>query len=401
MSQIYLKTKLTLIIGENHLVSESVEKRNTIISKYNSLHTSGEIDFDEAQIEVIASLDQILAKLVDKEKTTSRGIFSRIFGNRENKRITLKGLYIWGAVGRGKTILMDMFYELCPIERKKRIHFHEFMTDVHARVHRYRQALKRGEVSEEDPIPPVAKELAADIEVLCFDEFSVTDIADAMILGRLFTQLFSLQVLVIATSNVEPSNLYTDGLNRSLFVPFIKLLETYVDIICLDSPTDYRLEKLGTNPVYLTPLNQETRKQMNSLWYRLTGTLEGNQEWIEIKGRKIEVPCAIFGAARFTFDDLCGNPNGAAEYLELARKYHTFFIDEVPDLDISKRNEAKRFITLIDTLYNNRTRVILSAQSKPENIYQANSGNEVFEFQRTISRLREMQSSEYLTQVDI
>ena len=379
----------------------SVESTNTVISKYNSLHNSGEINFDQSQIEVVTELDQILAKLREREKVSKGGFFSKFFGSKGHESSLIKGLYIWGAVGRGKTILMDMFFELCPIECKKRIHFHEFMADVHARVHNYRQALKRGEVSDEDPIPPVANELAKEMEVLCFDEFAVTDIADAMILGRLFTQLFSQGVLVIATSNVEPAKLYLDGLNRALFVPFLKLLEQYVGTICLDSPTDYRLEKLGTNPVYLTPLNNETTKQMNSLWFRLTGSLAGDQEWIEIKGRKIEIPCTIAGAARFSFADLCGNPNGAAEYLALAKKYHTIFIDGVPELDISKRNEAKRFITLIDTLYDNRVRVILSAQTEPEKIYQATSGNEVFEFQRTTSRLREMQSSEYLTQVDI
>ena len=382
-------------------MNDSVESTNTVISKYNSLHNSGEINFDPSQIEVVTELDQILAKLREREKVSKGGFFSKFFGSKGRESSLIKGLYIWGAVGRGKTILMDMFFELCPIECKKRIHFHEFMADVHARVHNYRQALKRGEVSDEDPIPPVANELAKEMEVLCFDEFAVTDIADAMILGRLFTQLFSQGVLVIATSNVEPAKLYLDGLNRALFVPFLKLLEQYVDTICLDSPTDYRLEKLGTNPVYLTPLNNETTKQMNSLWFRLTGSLAGDQEWIEIKGRKIEIPCTIAGAARFSFTDLCGNPNGAAEYLAFAKKYHTIFIDGVPELDISKRNEAKRFITLIDTLYDNRVRVILSAQTEPEKIYQATSGNEVFEFQRTTSRLREMQSSEYLTQVDI
>ena len=382
-------------------MNKNIERSNTIISKYNSLHNSGEIDFDNAQIEVVSELDQILAKLRDQKKNSEKGLLGKFFGKKSNQQKSIKGLYIWGAVGRGKTILMDMFFEICPVERKKRIHFHEFMADVHARVHKYRQALKRGEVSDVDPIPPVARELARDMEVLCFDEFSVTDIADAMILGRLFTQLFSLGVIVIATSNVEPSKLYLDGLNRSLFLPFLKLLEQHVDTICLESPIDYRLEKLGTNPVYLTPLNNETTKQMNSLWFRLTGALEGKQEWIEIKGRKIEVPSTTAGAARFSFSDLCGNPNGASEYLALAKKYHTFFIDDVPELNVSKRNEAKRFITLIDTLYDNRTRVILSAQTEPEKIYQATSGNEVFEFQRTISRLREMQSTDYLTQVDI
>jgi cell division protein ZapE len=320
-----------------------------------------------------------------------------LFANKKNQLwASVQGLYIWGGVGRGKTMLMDLFFEVTVIRRKRRVHFHEFMLDVHERIHAHRQAHKRGEVKGDDPIPPVAGQIAEETRLLLFDEFSVTDIADAMILGRLFTQLFELGVIVVATSNVEPTNLYKDGLNRQLFMSFINLLISKVDVLHLDSPTDYRLEKLAGAPVYVTPLDERADPQMDVLWSKLTHGMKSHTEELENKGRKIPVPCAAAGAARFTFDDLCMQPLGASDYLRIARAFGTVFLDHVPVMSKARRNEAKRFIILIDTLYDNGIKLVLSAEAEPQNLYAAESGTEAFEFDRTASRLIEMRSEAYL-----
>lgn len=362
---------------------------------YDALVRAGEVDSDPAQLELTDRYDRLIEEICTKRLSRKSSALGWLFGKRK-EIATVKGLYVHGEVGRGKTMLMDMFLQLLPIERKRRAHFNDFMADAHERINAHRQALKRGETKQEDPIPPVAEALAEQAWVLCFDEFTVTDIADAMILSRLFSALFERGVVLIATSNVAPDNLYRDGLNRQLFLPFVDILKKHVDVINLDSRTDYRLEKLDRQPVYLTPLNSETTKRMDAAW---TAHKDGQQEKpdvVHIKGRDIVVRQSVAGAARFTFDELCAQPLAANDYIAIVSRYQTLFIDDVPVLDHSRRNEAKRFILLIDVLYDHHARLFVSAEAQPEKLYQAKQGVEAFEFDRTASRLFEMQSAEYL-----
>jgi cell division protein ZapE len=270
------------------------------------------------------------------------------------------------------------------------------MADAHERIHAWRQKVKRGEVGDGDPIPPVAGELVEEAWVLCFDEFSVTDITDAMILSRLFSELFARGCVLVATSNVAPDDLYRDGLNRGLFLPFIALLEAHVRVFDLDARTDYRLEKTARLPVYLSPLTEETRRGMDEAWGEITAGKLVTTEKLTVKGHDVAVPRQAGGAARFTFAELCAHPLGASDYAALAERYDTIFIDGVPRLAEKSRNEAKRFITLIDTLYVRRVRLFASAEAAPAELMQARKGNEAFEFARAASRLIEMQSRDYL-----
>jgi cell division protein ZapE len=308
----------------------------------------------------------------------------------------LKGLYIYGEVGRGKTMLMDLFYEASPVQRRRRAHFHEFMIDVHERVHGLRQKMKVGEYAGEDPIELVAKDLAREAWLLCFDEFHVTDIADAMILGRLFAQLFTRGVVVVATSNVAPVDLYKDGLNRALFVPFIDMLEAHMDIVRLASRTDFRLEKLAGLPVWYVPADEAADAALDDAWRRLARENDGAAQELALKGRTIHVPRAAMGVARFSFHDLCEQPLAAADYLRIAHEYHTIILDHIPVMTFDNRNAAKRFIILIDTLYDMNVKLIASAAAEPDALYRADEGYEAQEFRRTASRLIEMRSEEYL-----
>ena len=305
------------------------------------------------------------------------------------------GLYIYGGVGRGKSMLMDMFFETAPTEPRRRVHFHEFMQEVHGAVHEWRQAHKEGTVKGDDPIAPVAADIAKSATLLCFDEFQVTDITDAMILGRLFTALFEHGVVVVATSNRPPDDLYKDGLNRALFEPFIDLMKQKLDILELDGGVDYRMQRMKGAPVYYSPLSEETEEAMQTAWERLTDMEKGETVILELKGRHVIVPQSAKGVARFTFDDLCRMPLGAADYLKVAITYHTVLIDNIPELEANMRNEAKRFVTLIDALYEKKVKLIASAETEPEGIYPDGDGS--FEFERTASRLEEMRSEEYLS----
>lgn len=366
-------------------------------ARYNALVAAGEITEDDAQLAAVRKLDELNSRLAEMRLASKKSALGWLFAKKKNQMwATVQGLYMWGGVGRGKTMLMDLFFEVTVIRRKRRAHFHEFMTDVHERIHAYRQALKRGEVKGDDPIPPVANQIAEETRLLCFDEFSVTDIADAMILGRLFTRLFELGVVVVATSNVDPKDLYRDGLNRQLFLPFIDLLGQNVDIIELDSPTDYRLEKLAGAPVYVTPLGEEADRQVKDLWHKLTHGVKPHAEELENKGRKIPVQAVASGVARFSFDELCRQPLGASDYLRIAHAYSTIFVENVPVMEKAQRNEAKRFINLIDTLYDNGIKLVISADAEPNGLYRAPDGTEAFEFDRTTSRLIEMRSEAYL-----
>ena len=364
-------------------------------TRYAALIGAGKIEADPGQ-EVLAghlaALERRLEQNILAQKSSSLGW---LFGQRQKDRSAVRGLYIYGEVGRGKTLLMDLFFETSAVRRKRRVHFHEFMADVHERVHVYRQELKNGN-SGPDPIHRAAEAIAEEAWLLCFDEFHVTDIADAMILGRLFTRLFELGVVVVATSNLAPSELYRDGLNRALFLPFIALLQKQCEVVRLEARVDFRLEKLTGVPTWYVPDDAKAQSALDEAWRRLAGSHAGATHELMVKGHAVRVPQAAMGVARFSFADLCGQPLGASDYLRIAHEFHTIILDHIPAMDYERRNEAKRFIILIDTLYDHAVKLLASAQAQPDDLYRADQGFEVLEFARTASRLIEMRSQAYL-----
>ncbi|MEQ9155046.1 MAG: cell division protein ZapE [Roseitalea porphyridii] len=374
----------------------SWKRHDTVGSAYAARVASGEFSADPAQVALAERLDTLLSEVSTKRLATKSSALGWMFGRKRSSNVPPRGLYVHGSVGRGKTMLMDMFFELVPAKRKRRAHFLDFMADAHARIHAHRQKLKNGETKETDPVPPVASQLIDEAWVLCFDEFSVTDIADAMLLSRLFEQLFSRGCVLVATSNVEPDNLYRDGLNRQLFVPFIGLLKENVDIVNLDARTDYRMETTTRLPVYHRLDGDEGDAAMDMAWKRVTAGKQTAPDMVRVQGRDVSVPDAGAGAARFSFRDLCEAPLGANDYAAISRKYHTVFVDRVPVMAEASRNAAKRFITLIDTLYDRKNRLFISAAAEPDGLYTGKTGTESFEFARTASRLNEMQSEAYL-----
>ncbi|PHR18518.1 MAG: cell division protein ZapE [Hoeflea sp.] len=373
----------------------SWKRHDTVASAYESRVASGEFSLDPAQVQLAARLDVLLEAVSNQRLATKSSALGWMFGRKKTAKIP-RGLYVHGAVGRGKTMLMDMFFELVPAKRKRRAHFHDFMADAHARIHAHRQKLKNGETKETDPVPPVAAELFEEAWVLCFDEFSVTDIADAMLLSRLFEQLFKLGCVLVATSNVEPDNLYRDGLNRQLFLPFVGLLKDNVDILNLDARTDYRMETTTKLPVYHRLGEGEANEAMDQAWKQVTAGKQTGPDTVQMKGREVAVPQAGAGAARFGFSDLCEKPLGASDYRAVSERYHTVFVDHVPLMKDAGRNAAKRFITLVDTLYDRKNRLFVSAVAAPDALAEGTTGTERFEFDRTASRLNEMQSEAYL-----
>ena len=360
----------------------------TVHAAYATALQDRRIAPDPAQAALVEKLDRLATELKGY-RLPARSVLGRLFGARPPPR----GLYVYGEVGRGKTFLMDMFFDCADVPAKRRAHFHAFMADVHARVHAWRQARKRGEVSGDDPIAPLAEALAREAALLCFDEFSVRDIADAMILGRLFGALFGLGVVVVATSNVAPADLYKDGLNRALFLPFIELLSGRMEIIRLEAATDYRLQKLARAPVYYAPPDDAA---MDAAFLMLTGAARGEPAELARLGRVVAVPQAVGGVARFDFDALCRAPLSAGDYVALSARFETILVDRVPVLRDDDRNAAKRFINFVDAAYDARTKLIVSAQAEPNALAPSLSGVEAFEFARTISRLTEMRSTDYL-----
>ncbi len=367
----------------------------SVSASYAAKVREGLVEPDVAQQKLAARFDVLIAELVEHRLARKSSPLGWLFGRRRDRK-PVSGLYIWGSVGRGKTMLMDMFFDAAPARRKKRVHFHAFMADVHGRIHAWRQKKRLGEVKGDDPIAPVAENLAAEAWLLCFDELAVTDIADAMILGRLFTALFAKGVVVVATSNVEPSRLYEGGLNRALFLPFVAFLRERMNVFELDSRTDFRLEKLAGAPVYYVPADEHARGALDRSFKRLTGFETGASTNLSVLGRSLVVPQAAANVARFSFEDLCANPLASADYLAIAENFHTVFIDAIPVLPAHKRNEAKRFINLIDTLYDQHVKLIASADAEPTGLSQGLQGREAFEFDRTASRLIEMRSHDYL-----
>lgn len=355
----------------------------TILEGYRQRLAEKEIEPDAAQADLAARLDLLETQLAASRKLN--GGLSRFFGRPQ---ASPKGIYIWGAVGRGKTMLMDLFFEESLFEPKRRAHFHEFMADVHERIAKARARIPG------DPIPHVAKEIAEEARLLCFDEMHVTDIADAMILGRLFEALFAAGTVVVTTSNAMPSDLYKNGLNRQLFLPFIALLERHLDVIELGARKDFRLDKLSGLPLYFHPADAAARAALDRHWVRLTGNHPGKPQTIEVLGRKVPVPLASMGVARFNFNDLCDAPLGANDYLHIAHAFHTVLIDDIPLLTSDRRDVARRFVNLVDALYDNRICLIASAAAEPAALYPKGEGADLFE--RTASRLTEMRSEAYL-----
>jgi cell division protein ZapE len=359
--------------------------RGRVLAHYNQWLSLGEIEPDLAQRAVAERLDRLATDL-NEWRPQRPGLLSSF---RRNRTSAPRGIYLHGGVGGGKTMLMDLLFEAADFAPKRRLHFHEFMAEAHERIARGRAT------TDGDPIPFVATEIAADAGLLCFDELNVTDIADAMILGRLFKGLFERDVVMVATSNVPPSRLYWNGLNRQLFVPFIGLIEDQMDVLELKAAKDFRLDKLYGRQLYFSPCDARSRSALNEHWERLTGHHPAAPTALEVKGRKVRVPLASMGVARFAFADLCEEPLGPLDYLHIAHAFHTVLLEDIPILTPADRNAARRLVALVDTLYDNRVCLIASAQADPHLLYPGgDEGARLFE--RTASRLMEMRSEAYL-----
>jgi cell division protein ZapE len=369
------------------------------IERYRARLNAGQLQPDKAQARAAHALDS-LYRALKVYRPSSRRIFGFRFGGSESD--PPKGLYIHGDVGRGKSALMDMFYESAPTARRRRVHFNQFMTETHQRIHEWRNLSQRERSrrpefvreAEDDPIAPVAKRILSEATLLCLDEFQVNDVADAMILGRLFEKLLASGVIIVLTSNTAPDDLYAGGLNRQLFLPFIALIKDRLEMVELNGPRDYRLEAMAGVTVYNTPLGPEADAAMDAAWRRLTDNATPEPVTLEILERKILVPQAAGGVARFSFDALCGDALGAADYLALAQNFHTLLIDRIPRLGPEQSNEARRFTLLIDTLYDEKVKLVCSAASPPQELYT--DGENAQAFRRAASRLMEMQSDDYL-----
>ncbi|MGJ8563694.1 MAG: cell division protein ZapE [Alphaproteobacteria bacterium] len=353
----------------------------------------GDLMADPVQLRAAKELDALLVRL-DGFPPRRRMFWEQLDAP--------KGLYVWGGVGRGKSMLMDWFFERVETRRKKRVHFHAFMIDVHKRINAWRKLSKaerrasdnhvRG--AGDDPIAPTAKAIAREARVLCFDEFHVTDIADAMILSRLFEALWKRGVVVVATSNREPEALYKNGLNRALFEPFIEILKANMIVHEFSGDMDHRLRQLEAAPVFYSPLGKDVDVALMAAWNRLTGQAKPKETTLKVQGRELHLRRTASGTVWAGFERLCGQPLGAADFLLLAESFQTIILENVPQMGPNMRNEAKRFVTLIDALYETRTKLIMSAEAEPEDLYVDGTG--AFEFERTASRLIEMRSVEYL-----
>ncbi len=362
------------------------------LARYRALVASGALHSDMAQAAAIEKLQLLHRRLETYRPAKNRSVLGFFgFSARGDAEIGSRlGLYLYGGVGRGKSMLMDLFYETAPIERKRRAHFHAFMQEVHAGIDGARQA------GAEDPIQPVAERVAAGATLLCFDEMQVTDIADAMILGRLFDKLFDAGVVMVVTSNRHPNDLYKDGLNRQLFVPFIERICSELDIHHLDGPTDFRLARLRGLETYHAPLGPAADAAMDAAWEEVTDGAAGAPLVLEVSGRTVELPRFASGVGRSEFEALCGRPLGAADYLALAERVRTLFVDNIPKLGRANYDRAKRFVTLIDALYEAKVHLVCSADAEPQDLYVEGEG--AFEFERTASRLIEMRSAEWAAQ---
>ncbi|MBI1197104.1 MAG: cell division protein ZapE [Phenylobacterium sp.] len=362
---------------------------------YDARVRSGDIRPDPAQAAALQPLLRLEAELAGDEP--EGGILAML---RRRHPEPIRGVYLVGPVGRGKSMLMDLFYEAVGAEKKRRTHFHVFMGEIHRLIDAWRKGdraarkTRFGQHKGDDPIPPVADVVARDARLLCFDEFQVTDIADAMILGRLFEALFARGVTLVATSNRLPDELYKNGINRQLFLPFIDLLKRKVDVVPIAGPHDYRLDRLRAAGVWFSPDDPDNRRQTAALWRDMLGPEEEDGETLEVLGRKVHFPHAAGGLLRASFESLCSVALGPNDYVAVAERFHTIFLEGVPRLTPDRREEARRFVILIDALYEARTRLIVRAEAEPTLLYPEGDG--AFEFERTASRLQEMRSESWL-----
>ena len=355
---------------------------------------AGEVHADPVQERVVGRLQAVYDQLAAANAPQKRGFFSKLLGGAK-AAAGPPGLYIWGPVGRGKSMLMDLFFHDAPVASKRRVHFHEFMLEVHERLHRRREELSaKGAPPEADTIPPIARAIARETRLLCFDEFQVTNIADAMILGRFFETLFDEGVTVIATSNRLPDDLYKNGLQRDRFLPFIELVKQRLEVLELGGAQDYRMERLRNLDVYLTPLGAWADKKLDEAFRAMTDGADGEPRVLRTQGRDVEVPRAAPGCAMAHFLDWCAKPMGAADFLCIAEHFHTVILAEIPKMGPDNRDKAARFVTMIDSFYEKKVKFVCSAATSPDKLYV--DGDGAFEFQRTVSRLMEMQSPEYL-----
>ena len=367
----------------------------SVLSHYEALLASGELKPDPEQAAAAERLDRLQR---DLESTSApRGIIGKLF---TRKPPAPRGIYLWGGVGRGKSMLMDLFHDSLNIRRKRRVHFHAFMLEVHALLHEERKK------EEGDPIPPVARMLGENLRCLAFDEMVVNNSADAMIMSRLFTALTREEgVTVVTTSNRAPANLYKDGLNREHFLPFITLIEQDLDVLTVNGAVDYRLQRLAGMASWHTPLGDAATAQVREAFFRLTDYSPEDAEHVPSAeldlgakggggGRMLHVPKSLKGVAVFSFKRLCAEARGAADYLAIAEAYHTVILVGIPRMGPDLRNEAVRFVTLIDAFYEYKVKLFVTADAEPGELYQAGDGS--FEFERTVSRLQEMQSAEYM-----
>ncbi|MCB1489409.1 MAG: AFG1 family ATPase [Bauldia sp.] len=370
-----------------------------VVARYRSLLAAGKLTEEPAQLAVAKRLDALDRALSEARPPTRGKTFGWLFGGRGGEPPPVRGLYIHGPVGRGKTMLMDAFFAATDLEAKRRTHFHAFMSDVHDRIHAFRARTRDASKGADDPIAPVAAGIAAETRLLCLDEFAVEDITDAMILSRLFSALFDAGLVLVATSNTRPEDLYRHGLNRGLFLPFIDVLRRHVDVVELDGGTDHRLAKLGEAGVYFTPVDDAARATLDGLWRSLADGDPGEPTDLTVKGRKVRVPRAAGTIARFGFRDLCEAPLGTADFAAIADAFDMVVLDDVPVIAPDRRDIARRFINLVDVLYDRGVKLIVSAADEPEGLYRAGHGKEAFAFRRTVSRLTEMRSKAYVSAV--